>query len=62
MWYNFIGRGATLRVVCRLCFYLSGLCGIFALVLLWLVYPREVSHPLLQACVCLGSVSMSSWR
>ena len=43
MWYNYIGRGATLRMMCRLCFYLSALCGILALVLLWLVYPREVN-------------------
>ena len=66
LWYNFIGRGATLRIACRICFYLSFTCGVLALVLLWLVYPREVSFTpdawchmcivwlLLLASICLS--------
>ena len=41
MWYNFIGRGGTLRALCTICFYISSVCGILAVVLLWLVYPKE---------------------
>jgi hypothetical protein len=40
--YNFIGRGATLRWACTLCFLISSLCGIAAITLLWLVYPTQV--------------------
>jgi hypothetical protein len=40
--YNFIGRGSTLRWACTLCFFISSLCGIAAIILLWLVYPAQV--------------------
>ena len=43
MWYNFIGRGGSLRALCTVCYYVSSLCGILAVVLLWLVYPKDVS-------------------
>ena len=39
--YHFIGRGQMLRWACRVCFWISSLCGIAAIVLLWLVYPRQ---------------------
>ena len=42
MWYNFVGRGGTLRTLCTICYYISSLCGILAVILLWLVYPKEV--------------------
>ena len=42
MWYNFIGRGGTLRAICFFLFFVSSSCGILAIVLLWLVYPRDV--------------------
>jgi hypothetical protein len=40
--YHFVGRGQTLRWACRICFWLSSLAGIAAIVLLWLVYPKQV--------------------
>ena len=39
--YHFIGRGQMLRWACRVSFWISSLCGIAAIVLLWLVYPRQ---------------------
>ncbi|KAK9904260.1 hypothetical protein WJX75_007984 [Coccomyxa subellipsoidea] len=42
--YNFIGRGATLRWACTLCFLISSLCGIAAITLLWLVYPTQYDY------------------
>ena len=45
MWYNFIGRGGSLRAVCTVLFFVSSACGILAIVLLWLVYPRDVRAP-----------------
>jgi cellulose synthase/poly-beta-1,6-N-acetylglucosamine synthase-like glycosyltransferase len=42
--YTFIGRGTTLRLACNIGFYLSWLCGIAAIVLLWLVYPKPYSY------------------
>lgn len=43
--YHFVGRGQTLRWACRICFWLSSLAGIAAIVLLWLVYPKQVPAP-----------------
>jgi endoglucanase len=40
--YNFIGKGQTLRWACTIGFYLSGMCGLCAIILLWLVYPAQV--------------------
>ena len=54
--YNFIGRGATLRWACTLCFLISSLCGIAAITLLWLVYPTQVR---LKTFVCLYSDRLS---
>lgn len=47
IWYHFVGKGITLRVLCKACFFVTTLCGILALVVLWLVYPREVRLVLL---------------
>ncbi len=57
--YNFIGRGATLRWACTLCFFISSLCGIAAITLLWLVYPTQVRAlctSLYFAAVCLNHI------
>ena len=40
--YHFVGRGQTLRWACRICFWVSSLCGLAAIILLWLVYPKQV--------------------
>jgi len=37
--YNFVGRGATLRWACTVCFWMTSALSLAALVLLWLVYP-----------------------
>eukprot|EP00884_Botryococcus_braunii_P012540 jgi/Botrbrau1/21287/Bobra.0573s0001.1 len=42
--YNFVGKGQTLRWACTLAYYLSGACGIAAIVLLWLVYPAQYDY------------------
>ena len=52
--YHFIGKGHTLRYASRICYLLSFLCAAAAIVLLWLVYPRNVSAPapaLSQQCM-----------
>ncbi|KAK9826822.1 hypothetical protein WJX81_004238 [Elliptochloris bilobata] len=42
--YHFVGRGQTLRWACRICFWISSLCGIAAIILLWLVYPKQYDY------------------
>ncbi|KAK9828913.1 hypothetical protein WJX72_002766 [[Myrmecia] bisecta] len=42
--YHFIGRGGTLRFACKLLFWVSGLCGLVAILLLWLVYPPQYDY------------------
>jgi endoglucanase len=44
LWYTFIGRGATLAFMCRVCFFLSYACSLLALMLLWAVYPAEFDY------------------
>lgn len=41
--YNFIGKGQTLRLACTICHLMTTGLSLGALVLLWLVYPPEVS-------------------
>lgn len=41
--YHFVGKGHSLRYACRIAYVLSSFCAFAAIVLLWLVYPRNVS-------------------
>ncbi len=41
--YRFLGRGAFLSWLCWLSFLVSSACGFLAILLLWNVYPAEVS-------------------
>ena len=43
--YTWVGRGTTLRYACQIGFILSTLCALFAIGLLWMVYPRTVRIP-----------------
>ena len=42
--YRFFGRGSFLSWLCWLSFLVSSACGFLAILLLWNVYPAEVSH------------------
>ena len=42
--YRFLGRGSFLSWLCWLCFLVSSACGFLAILLLWNVYPAEVSY------------------
>jgi len=45
LWYWLIGKGTTLRIVCKIAFVLTTVCGIGALVLIWLLYPKPFDYP-----------------
>ena len=56
--YTWIGRGTTLRMACKIGFYVSSLAAACAIILLWLVYPPVVSHKstvVCFVCVMLGA-------
>lgn len=44
LWYWLIGRGTTLRFICKIAFVLTTVCGIGALVLIWLLYPKPFDY------------------
>lgn len=43
--YTFIGRGTTLKLMARVCFLVTFTCGLGAIVIVWLLYPKDVSYP-----------------
>ena len=47
--YAFVGQGAALRYVAKVCFVLAFIAPIIAIVLLWFVYPTVVS--ILPCCL-----------
>ena len=58
--YHFIGKGHTLRYASRICYLLSFLCAAAAIVLLWLVYPRNVSAP--RTSIASAVHASEPWR
>lgn len=54
--YTWVGRGTTLRMACRIGFYVSSLAAVAAIILLWLVYPPVVCWSirvsLFMLCCC----------
>lgn len=44
--YTWVGRGTTLRMACKVGFYISSLAAVAAIILLWLVYPPVVRFAL----------------
>lgn len=63
--YHFIGKGQTLRWASKLAYVLSFFCGVAALVLIWLVYPRDVSpptpFPLCSTPACVPHRLIANW-
>ena len=62
--YTWIGRGTTLQFMCRVAFVLSFVTSICAMLLLWLVYPKDYdfgsatkvggARPLICVCLCVA--------
>jgi hypothetical protein len=42
--YTWIGRGTTLRLACKVGYWLSTLAALAAVILLWLVYPTDYNY------------------
>ena len=42
--YNWVGRGTTLRLACKVGYWLSTLAALAAVILLWLVYPTDYDY------------------
>ncbi|KAL3150937.1 hypothetical protein ABBQ32_000684 [Trebouxia sp. C0010 RCD-2024] len=42
--YTWVGRGTTLRYACQIGFWVSSLCALCAIILLWLVYPKTYDY------------------
>ena len=56
--YTWIGRGTTLRMACKIGFYISSLAAVAAIILLWLVYPPVVRF---WSCSILLLMPMLLW-